>query len=330
VVNAQNAGAAGVVIFNQGNSPDREALFTGTIGESVAIRIPVLATSYTFATALLAQEGLVLSVNATTKVERKTSFNVIAESRGGDANNVVMIGAHLDSVAEGPGINDNGSGSATILEVALGMKGLNPTNKLRFAWFSAEELGLIGSTKYVESLSAAEKNRIALFVNVDMVGSANYKIGVYDGDGSKFGQKGPQGSELIERKFHNLFSTLGIQSVETELNGRSDYAAFSAAGIAVGGLFTGAEGVKTVEEAALFGGTAGQPYDACYHKACDGMANINEAALEANTAAIAYVLLSYADSTFGVRDMQKFATKKARKGVAFPKHLHCHEDVFDR
>lgn len=329
VVNAQNAGASAVVLFNQGNTPDREPLFTGTLSDSVPIRIPVLATSYSLAADLLAEESVVLAMTVSTKVEKKISFNVIAETKLGNPDSVVMIGAHLDSVAEGPGINDNGSGSASILEVALGMKDVKPVNKVRFAWFSAEELGLIGSTKYVEALTEAEKNKIALFINIDMVGSPNYKIGVYDGDGSKFGQAGPKGSAAIERKFHNFFSTAGIQSVETELNGRSDYAAFSAAGIAVGGLFTGAEGVKTAEEAALFGGIAGEAYDVCYHKACDSINNINNDALGANTSAVAYLLLSFADSTLEVRSADKLTTPREREKVVFPKHLHCHSDVHD-
>ncbi len=329
VVNAQAAGASAVVLFNQGNTPDREPLFTGTLSDSVLIRIPVLATSYSLAADLLALQGVALQMDVSTKVEKKISFNVIAETKSGNPDSIVMIGAHLDSVAEGPGINDNGSGSASILEVALGMKDIKPINKVRFAWFSAEELGLIGSTKYVEALTEAEKNKIALFINIDMVGSPNYKIGVYDGDGSKFGQAGPKGSDTIERKFHNFFSTTGIQSVETELNGRSDYAAFSAAGIAVGGLFTGAEGVKTAEEAALFGGIAGEAYDVCYHKACDSINNINNDALEANTSAVAYLLLSFADSTLEVRSADKLTTPREREKVVFPKHLHCHEDVHD-
>ncbi len=329
VVNAQAAGAAGVILFNQGNTPDREPLFTGTLSDSVLIRIPVVATSYPLGIALLASNNAQVRLHVETKIEKKISFNVIAETKTGNPDSIVMIGAHLDSVAEGPGINDNGSGSASILEVALGMKDIKPINKVRFAWFSAEELGLIGSTKYVEALTEAEKNKIALFINIDMVGSPNYKISVYDGDGSKFGQAGPKGSDVIERKFHNFFSTTGIQSVETELNGRSDYAAFSAAGIAVGGLFTGAEGVKTAEEAALFGGIAGEAYDVCYHKACDSINNINNDALEANTSAVAYLLLSFADSTLEVRSADKLTTPREREKVVFPKHLHCHEDVHD-
>lgn len=330
VENAQSAGASGVIMFNQGNTSDRETIFSGTLSEGSAVKIPVVATSYPFAVSLLEKPEAVLSLSAETLVERKVSHNVIAETKEGNPDNVVMVGAHLDSVPEGPGINDNGSGSAAILEVALSMKDAKVTNKVRFAWFSAEELGLVGSTRYVEALTEAEKAKIALYINVDMVGSPNYKMSVFDGDGSRFGQKGPEGSAAIEKAFHAFYEKLGVQSVETELNGRSDYAAFSAAGIAVGGIFTGAEGVKTEEEEALFGGKAGEAYDACYHKACDSIDNINQDAISMNTNAIAYLMLGFGNSTEVIRSKEKMASSRFRNRVVFPKHLHCHEDVYDR
>lgn len=327
VANAQAAGASGVVLFNQGNATDRVDLFNGTLSEGTSNKIPAFAVSYQFAEKLLSEENLSLTLDADTKVDRKVSFNVLAETKGGNPDNIVMIGAHLDSVAEGPGINDNGSGSAGILAVALKMKDVPVANKIRFAWFSAEELGLIGSTKYVGALSQAEKDKISLFINVDMIGSPNYMIGVYDGDGSRFGQKGPEGSAAIENLFHQFYGTQNVKSVETELNGRSDYAAFSAAGIAVGGIFTGAEGKKTEEQAALFGGTAGEAYDACYHKACDDLANISSEALEVNTNAIAFLAQNLANSTAMVRDTNKMkGISRLKNRVVFPKHLHCHGD----
>lgn len=330
IENAVKAKAAGVILFNQGNSADREAVFSGTLSEESPTLIPVVATSYQLGSALAGAPESVFSVEAETTVESKISFNVIAESKTGNPNNVVMLGAHLDSVAEGPGINDNGSGSAAVLEVALKMKNVKSNNKLRFGWFSAEELGLIGSTKYVASLDEVEKNKIALYINIDMVGSPNYKIAVFDGDGSKFGQKGPAGSDSIEQLIHNFFGAAGVTSVETALDGRSDYAAFTAAGIAVGGIFTGAEGQKTQEEAKLFGGTVGEAYDACYHKACDDINNISVEALELNTNAIAFMALSYGHSSSTVRSVNKRASmSRQHSKVIFPKHLHCHEDVFE-
>lgn len=329
VENAQAAGAVGVILFNQGNTPDREALFSATLSEGTANKIPAVAISYQMAMNLLQNQSSIISLSAKTIVEQKISHNVIAETKTGNPDNVVMIGAHLDSVAEGPGINDNGSGSAGILEIALQMKDSKPNNKVRFAWFSAEELGLIGSTRYVEALSEAEKHKISLYINVDMIGSPNYMLSVFDGDGSKFGQKGPEGSAQIEAKLHAIYKSLGVSTVESELNGRSDYAAFSAAGIAVGGVFTGAEGAMTEEQAVLFNGKAGEAYDACYHKACDSIDNINEEAMEINSNALAAVTFAFSHSVADLRSVGKSATSRHRNKVVFPKHLHCHEDVFD-
>ncbi len=328
VSNAQAAGASGVVIFNQGNSSDRTDLLVGTLSEGTSVKIPAFSVSYPFAEKLLTVEALELTLDADTKVDHKISFNVLAETKGGNPDNIIMVGAHLDSVAEGPGINDNGSGSAGILSVALKLKDAQFANKIRFAWFSAEELGLIGSTKYVASLSQAEKDKIALMVNVDMIGSPNYMIGVYDGDGSRFGTKGPEGSAALENLFHSFYGTQNVKSVETELSGRSDYAAFSAAGIAVGGIFTGAEGKKSEEQAFLFGGTAGEAYDACYHKACDDLENISLEALTLNTNAIAFVTGSLANSAAKVRDTNKMkGLARLKNRVVFPKHHSCHGDV---
>ncbi len=328
VMNAKAAGASGVILFNQGNTPEREEIFLGTLSESDNIEIPVIATSYPFAVKLLSDESSLVSIEVDAEIQNRASFNVIAETRTGNDANVVMLGAHLDSVTEGPGINDNASGSASLLEIALQLKGAQLTNKVRFGWFSAEELGLIGSTKYVEALSVSEKARISLYVNADMVASPNYMLGVYDGDGSKFGLKGPEGSALIENMLHSFFAGQGLKSVETELSGRSDYAAFSAAGIAVGGVFTGAEGKKSEEEATLFGGKAGEAYDSCYHKACDNLSNLSLDALEFNTHALAYMAISLGQSTKGIRDNDKARSLNyIRKGVVFPKHYDCHGDV---
>ncbi len=126
--------------------------------------------------------------------------------------------------------------------------------------------------------------------------------------------------------FHSFYGTQNVKSVETELNGRSDYAAFSAAGIAVGGIFTGAEGKKTEEQAVLFGGAKDEAYDACYHKACDDLANINTEALGLNTNAIGFIAQSFANSANvrGVNKNKGLARLKNR--VVFPKHLHCNGD----
>ena len=237
--------------------------------------------------------------------ELKTTYNVLAETPGGDADNVVMAGAHLDSVGAGPGINDNGSGSAAILEIAEQMTKVNPTNKVRFGLWGAEESGLVGSNYYVDHLTEAERAKIALYLNFDMIGSPNYVRFVYDGDNSKFpvgpgAAAGPPGSGDIEALFHSYFAGVNLASAETAFSGRSDYGRFIFYGIPSGGLFTGAEGTKTAAEAAIFGGQAGVAYDHCYHQACDTFANVNQQGLEEMGDAVAHAVITYAFDTRSV------------------------------
>jgi aminopeptidase Y len=228
-----------------------------------------------------------------------TTYNVLAESRDGDPNNVIMVGAHLDSVNAGPGINDNGSGSAAILETARMMGKVKPRNKVRFALWGAEESGLIGSIYYVNNLPNEERLRIGLYLNFDMIGSPNHVFFIYDGDDSDAvgAGPGPLGSAEVEKMFEGFFNMRGIPFKGTDFSGRSDYGPFIQFGIPSGGLFTGAEGIKTAAEAALWGGTAGQAYDPCYHLACDTYANNNDIALDVNSDAVAYTTLQFAMST---------------------------------
>ncbi len=300
--NAQAAGASGVIIFNQGDTPLREGLIVGTLVPSV-VTIPVVGGSFANGVAL-SQPGSTAFINVPAPVQT-TQVNVIAESRWGDPANVVMAGAHLDSVLAGPGINDNGSGSAALLETAEQMAKVRPVNAVRFAWWGAEESGLVGSTQYVAGLSQEDRQRIALYLNFDMVGSPNHVFFIYDGDNSDLvgAPAGPAGSAQIEKTFEAFFDSQGEPYKGTDFSGRSDYGPFIAFGIPSGGLFTGAEGVKTAEEAALWGGTAGAQYDPCYHLACDTYANNNDHALDVNSDAIGYSVLQYAMSTSDVNGL---------------------------
>jgi Zn-dependent M28 family amino/carboxypeptidase len=300
-VNAQEAGAEAVIIFNQGNTPDREALIVGTLVPSPApITIPVVGASFANGVAL-AQAGSTAHVRVDPS-ETRTDVNVIAELPGTNDDNVVMAGAHLDSVTAGPGIQDNGSGSAALLETALMMAKVKPENTVRFAWWGAEELGLIGSTAYVEGLSAAERDRIALYLNYDMVGSPNYIFMVYDADQSTFEAPVPipPGSTAIEDLYESYYTLIGEPYDDTAFDARSDYQAFIEAGIPSGGLFTGAEVVKTPEQEAIWGGTAGEQFDPCYHEVCDTFDNVNLHALEVNSDLIAFAQLTFAYSTESV------------------------------
>jgi Zn-dependent M28 family amino/carboxypeptidase len=304
-LNAQAAGATAVIIFNQGNDPTREGLIIGTLAP-FSVSIPVVGASFADGAAL-SQPGSQAFIKVD-PAQTITQYNVIAESKDGNPNNVVMVGAHLDSVQRGPGINDNGSGSAALLEIAEQMAKVKPQNKVRFAWWGAEESGLVGSIAYVAGLSQAEKDKIALYLNFDMVGSPNHVFFVYDGDDSDAvgAGPGPAGSTQIEDVFERFYVDRGIPFKGTDFTGRSDYGPFIAAGVDIpsGGLFTGAEGVKTAAEAALWGGTAGQQYDPCYHLACDTYANNNDYALNVNSDAIAYATLQYAMNTVDINGVQ--------------------------
>ncbi|RVX47660.1 aminopeptidase S [Nonomuraea polychroma] len=223
-----------------------------------------------------------------------TGYNVIADWPGGNPDDILMVGAHLDSVTAGPGINDNGSGSAAILESALEVsrQALQPTKHLRFAWWGAEELGLRGSQFYINNLPAAERARIKGYLNFDMVGSPNAGYFIYDGDNSDGtgAGPGPAGSAALEQTLQSYFTSIGVPTRGTDFDGRSDYGPFIAVGIPAGGTFTGAEGIKSSAQAALWGGTAGQAFDVCYHRACDTTANINDTALDRNADAIAHAV----------------------------------------
>jgi Zn-dependent M28 family amino/carboxypeptidase len=224
--------------------------------------IPVVGTSFAVGQELynLLQQGQVtlrLAVDAS--VEPRTTENVIADTTTGRADRTVVVGSHLDSVPEGPGINDNGSGSATDLEVALQMARLDiqPRNRVRFAFWGAEESGLVGSHHYVDSLTKRQIKDIAVNLNFDMVASPNYVRFVYDGDASDTDSLGSTGSGVVEDVFTDYFDSQGFATEPTAFDGRSDYDAFINVGIPAGGLFTGAEGIKTAEEAAVYGGVAG-------------------------------------------------------------------------
>ncbi|MPZ82873.1 MAG: M28 family peptidase [Actinophytocola sp.] len=212
-----------------------------------------------------------------------TGWNLIADWPGGDENAVMMFGGHADSVTRGPGINDNGSGSAALLEVALTVaeQGLQPAKHLRFGWWGAEELGLVGSSNYVSSLPAAELDKIAGYVNFDMIGSPNAGYFVYDSNGQ------PEGSAAIETMLNDHYAELGVATEPVSVGGRSDHAAFADAGIPTGGVFSGAEETKSADQAAKWGGTAGAAFDPCYHQSCDTLTNIDATALDRNSDAIA-------------------------------------------
>ncbi|WP_443035121.1 M28 family peptidase [Streptomyces sp. BE20] len=291
---AADAGAAGAIVYN-----NTAGDLNGTLGDPAAGRIPTGGISQAAGEALAAKAAagpVTVTLDIRTFMEKRKTWNVFAETRGGDEDNTVVVGSHLDSVATGPGINDNGSGSAGILEVAKNLGTRPVKNKVKFAWWSAEEFGLKGSEAYVKSLSEAEKKKIKLYLNFDMIASPNSAQFVYDGDDSDHvgSGPGPAGSAQLERHITDFLDDWDVPHEGTDFTGRSDYGPFIEAGIPAGGTDTGAEVIKTAEQAARYGGTAGVAFDKCYHKACDDLENLDLAAFDVNIAVIANAVGTYA------------------------------------
>jgi Zn-dependent M28 family amino/carboxypeptidase len=242
----------------------------------------------------------------TAGVRTDKTRNVIAQTKTGSTRDVVMVGAHLDSVPAGPGINDNGSGVAAVLETALQM-GSSPAmrNAVRFAFFGAEEIGLVGSTQYVESLNVDELKDIAMYLNFDMLASPNPAYFTYDGDQSlpPDPQRGPprvpEGSAGIERTLVALLKNAGETAQDISFEGRSDQEGFTQAGIPIGGIFSGAEDEMTAEQAALWDGKANEPYDPNYHQRTDTLDHIDWFALDTNGRAAASAVALYSQDLGG-------------------------------
>ncbi len=235
-----------------------------------------------------------------------TTENLLAETRGGRPDRIVMAGAHLDSVTEGPGINDNVSSGSALLATAIRLAPYQDrvTNKVRFAWWGAEELVDVGSDYYVASLSASERADIALYINFELIASPNFVRFIMDGDASNQPPgtpPGPPGSGAVEHVFEHYFDQVGLPYEQQNIAAvGSDHEPFMAVGIPIGGMDGGTLGVKTPAEAATFGGQAGQLYDHCYHQPCDTLANINRQALDENVPAIAWVIGRFASDVSDV------------------------------
>ncbi|ODQ67758.1 Zn-dependent exopeptidase [Nadsonia fulvescens var. elongata DSM 6958] len=297
-VKSENAGAAGAfaaVIFD--NQPGDT--LHGTLGEVLPHQVATFGINREDGQKYvkLIEEGKALEGSAYIDgyINVITTQNIIAETRGGNADSIVCLGAHSDSVAEGPGINDDGTGTISLLEVASGLANYNVTNKVRFAWWSAEEEGLVGSNYYVSQLSPEENRKIRVFMDYDMMASPNYAYQIYDSDNSA----NPNGSSELRQLYIDFYESQGVNYTFIPFDGRSDYYAFIENGIPGGGVATGAEGIKTEEEVELFGGKAGEWYDSCYHQLCDDTTNLNYDAWLINTRLIAHSVATYGASLKG-------------------------------
>jgi Peptidase family M28/PA domain len=273
VLNAKAAGATGVVIFNEGN-PGRTGLVIGSMLDAndnpFIPTIPVAFTTFDIGLDLYNQvqagsEPVVVSLSVPAIVRPNADdYNVIAESKGGDKNHVLVVDAHLDAIY-GAGMLDNASGSATILDIAQQMKNVNPTNKLRFIWFGGEELGLLGSAHYINNLTKTELSHIGYDLDADVTATPNYSIGVLDPAAPNFF------SRTVTEKFPNrvykastisrdmaieYFDSIGKNHILFSPVG-TDAFSFNEVGIPAGGLLTGQDCCKTQEEVDLFGGFLG-------------------------------------------------------------------------
>lgn len=298
-------GGVGLVVAN---NVDEEKM-GGTLGGNTDVTIPVVSVTKADGARLRAQPGPVtLELEATTSTI--STRNVIAQTTTGSTQNVVMVGGHLDSVREGPGINDNGSGIAAVLETAVQLGSAPPVkNAVRFGFWGAEEIGLVGSQKYVESLSVDELKDIALYLNFDMIGSPNPGYFTYDGNQSTaVGRDGspprvPEGSAGIERTLVEYLESAGKPAEDTFFDGRSDYDGFTLAGVPAGGLFSGAGEKMTPEQAELWGGTAEAPFDPNYHTDADTLDRVDRLALGINGGGVAYAVGRYAQDIGGRNGM---------------------------
>ncbi len=295
VINAVAAGAAAVVIYN----PAGEAL-EETILSDAPKGIPAVMIGKAVGESLLQrtyeESAVQLQLKVKTESIMKTSYNVLAESVSGDSTHVTVVGAHLDSVAESGGSNDNGSGVAAVLETARQMARVTPVNKLRFALWGANEQGMFGSRHYTQSLDAAEKASIGMYLNFDMIGSPNFIFYVYGGDGSA----GPkaisniQASAQMVNVFTDFYAKRRIPYRRFNAQAWSDHQSFADIGIPFAGIFTGAEEIKSQEDVAIWGGKPGIASDSCNHLACDDLSNYDEYALAINVDAVAYSTLYFA------------------------------------
>jgi hypothetical protein len=272
VINAKNAGASGAIIFNEGN-PDRTDVFAGSLvdaaGNPIIPPIPVAFTSFAIGQDLYNQSltstppVMTLSIPAIVTPNTK-DYNVIAESKGGDPNHVLVVDAHLDAIY-GAGMLDNASGSATILDIAQELKNVTPTNKLRFIWFGGEELGLLGSTYYVNNLSSNDLSHIGYDLDADVTATPNYLIGVLDPAGpdlfgrtvtNKFPNRVYKASTIARDQAVAYFDSVGLKHEFLSPTG-TDAFNFNAVGIPASGLLTGQDCCKSQEEVDLFGGYLG-------------------------------------------------------------------------
>lgn len=294
-INAGKAGAVGAIIY------DKAGQLHGTLGDPTGEEVPTVSISQKDAQQYVDKltkkpaHEFETTLFVDSYVRKVKTTNVVAETRGGDHDNVVSLGAHSDSVAEGPGINDDGSGTISLLEVAKQLTNYKVNNAVRFAWWAAEEEGLLGSYAYANSLTEEENKKLRLFMDYDMMASPNYEYEIYDANNKDH----PNGSGDLKDLYINWYKSHGLNYTLVPFDGRSDYVGFIDNGIPAGGIATGAEGVKSAKSQAKFGGEKGKWFDPCYHQLCDDLSNPDYGAWVVNTKLIAHSVATYAKSFEG-------------------------------
>lgn len=279
VTPAAAAGAVAVIVYNL---PDTQTVTGGSLTKPDPNCVPAVFIDHESGRALKARletgEKLKAHVTMIQDIEERTTQNIIAETDGGDGTNVIMLGAHLDSVPAGPGINDNGSGTTLILEVAKALSHFSTNLKVRFGWWAGEESGLYGSTFYVNNMTDQETESVLAYLNFDTVSRGFW--GVYDGHGNNGGPAGPDGSGTIEDLFVKYFTAQGLEVTPVPMIYNTDSVPFvDLINKPVGGIFTG----------------IGE-YDTCYHQACDDFESPVPETITTNAKAVAHVLSVLATS----------------------------------
>ncbi|MDH6198073.1 Zn-dependent M28 family amino/carboxypeptidase [Mycobacterium frederiksbergense] len=292
-------GAVGLLVVST-DRPSPGGLFTTGYYRQLTVPVGIIDKT---ADAALRLTSAPVRLKLDGKAEMIKARNLTAQTKTGSASDVVLVGAHLDSVGGGPGINDNGSGVAAVLETALQLgSSPNTRNAVRFAFWGAEEMGLEGSTRYVRDLTLDQLDDLALYLNFDMLGSPNAGFFTYDGDQS--GQATdpkqlPEGSAGIERTMAGYLNLAGVRPADMPISATTDYHPFLQAGVPVGGVTTGSSQRKTEVQARLWGGRARVAFDPNYHTARDTIDNVDAHALGIMGSAVAFIVGTYAQSIEG-------------------------------
>lgn len=312
---AGQAGAVAAVIYN-----NEQGSLHGTMGTPEDDQIATFGVDLDEVESIIKDLKNGKAVDAIAYMDAVVSTivtnNIVVQTVDGDPEHCVMLGAHSDSVPEGPGINDDGSGTLSLIELATQLTKFRVNNCVRFAWWSAEEEGLVGSDFYASTLPVEDNMRIRLFMDYDMLASPNFAFQIYNATNDE----SPTGSEELRNLYVDWYEAHGLNYTMVPFDGRSDYDGFIRAGIPAGGIATGAEGIKTKEEAAMFGGNAGDWYDPCYHQLCDDTGNLNATAWELNTKLVAHSVATYAASFEGFPKRDSTAVLGSNKYQQTVKH----------